>query len=325
MTESKTSVSTEAVANKPASKVNREISEFLKAGVQFGHETKRWNPKMKPYIFTTKNNIHIIDIDKSMDSLAKAIGFLEHAASEGVVLFVGTKRQATEIVKEEAIKAGGNYIINRWPGGLLTNFEQIKQSLKKYKELEREFQEGVEGRTKFEVSTMKKEWVKMNRLYEGVKSMDSFPKALVVVDVNYERNVITEAKKLGIPVVAIVDTNSDPDAVEYPIPGNDDAISSLRLLIGVLGEAVKNGNKGKGVKHEYIDYSKYEVKIKKVEEKKEEVVEVGESSEPKVMEVKKVKSEKKGEDNKGILENIQKEKEIKRQARASKEREKEGK
>ncbi len=309
----------------PTNKSSKDISEFLKAGVQFGHETKRWNPKMKSFIFTERNNIHIIDIDKSLDYLGKAVAFLEKAAAEGIILFVGTKRQATEIVKEESIKAGANYIINRWPGGLLTNFDQIKKSLKKYKDLEKDFQEGVEGRTKFEVSSMKKEWVKMNRLYEGVKTMDSYPKALVVVDVNYERNVITEAKKLGIPVVGIVDTNSDPEVVDFPIPGNDDAISSLKLLVGILGEAVKKGNSGKGVKHEFVDYSKFEVKIIKVEEKKEEFVEIRESFEPKVIEVKKVKIAKKGEESKGILENIQKEKEIKRQAKASKEREKEGK
>lgn len=298
-----------------------DVSSFLKAGVQFGHETKRWNPKMKKFIFTQKNNIHILDISKTIELLDVALKFLTDTASKGDILFVGTKRQATEIIKEQAINSGSYFIVNRWPGGLLTNFDQIKQSLKRYKELEKEFQEGVEGRTKFEVSNMKKEWVKMNRLYEGIKNMNSFPKAIVVVDINYERKVLTEAKRLGIPVVAIVDTNTDPDLVDYPIPGNDDAISSLRLLIGYLGNAVKKGNGGKGVKHEFVDYSTYEVKILKSEEKKEELLEVGEVTKVQAVEPVKVASSKKSQNQKGILESIQKEREAKRQVEASHERE----
>jgi len=302
-----------------------DVSDFLKAGVQFGHETKRWNPKMHKYIFAEKNNIHIIDISKTIESLETALKFLQETAASGDILFVGTKRQASDIVKEEANKAGAYFIVNRWPGGLLTNFDHIKKSLKKFKDLEKDFQEGVEGRTKFEVSSMKKEWVKMNRLYEGIKNMGNFPKAIVVVDINYERKVITEAKKLNIPVVAIVDTNTDPDLIDYPIPGNDDAISSIRLLVGQIAQAVLKGNKGKGVKHEFIDYSQYEVKILKTEEKKEEFVEVGETvkAHPEEAQVRTVKS--KTDQQVGILENIQKQKEIKRQAKASKEREKEEK
>jgi small subunit ribosomal protein S2 len=306
---------------KPSSKTLKiDVADFLKAGVQFGHETKRWNPKMQKYIFAQKNNIHIIDISKSVELLQKAVDFLQSVSSTGDILFVGTKRQASDIVKQQAIRSGAYYIINRWPGGLLTNFDQIKQSLKKYQSLETEFQTGVEGRTKFEVSNMKKEWVKMNRLYEGIKKMSSFPKAIVIVDINCERNVITEAEKLGIPVIAIVDTNTDPELVDYPVPGNDDAISSLRLLIGYFADAVLAGNKGNGIKHETVDYSKFEVKIRKVEEKKEELVEVGESPKAPTVEVKKVSTSKKS-NSKGILENIQKQKETKLQARASEERE----
>lgn len=297
-----------------------DVSDFLKAGVQFGHETKRWNPKMQKYIFAEKNNIHIIDISKTVEMLQVAVDFLQKVAATGDILFIGTKRQASEIVKQEATRAGAFYIINRWPGGLLTNFDQIKQSLKKFHSLETEFQTGVEGRTKFEVSTMKKEWVKMNRLYEGIKTMNGYPKAVVVVDINYERNVITEAKKLGIPVIAIVDTNTDPDLVDYPVPGNDDAISSLKLLVGYFADAVRAGNKAQGVKHEFVDYSKFEVKILKVEEKKEELVEVGESPKAPVVEVKKETKSTKKTDTKGILENIQKQKESRIQAKASEER-----
>ncbi len=311
---------TKEVAKSTSKSLKIEVADFLKAGVQFGHETKRWNPKMQKYIFAEKNNIHIIDISKSVELLEKAVEFLQKVSSTGDILFVGTKRQASDIVKQEAIRAGAYYIVNRWPGGLLTNFDLIKQSLKKYQTLETEFQTGVEGRTKFEVSNMKKEWVKMNRLYEGIKKMSSFPKAIVIVDINYERNVITEAKKLGIPVVAVVDTNTDPDLVDYPVPGNDDAISSLRLLVSYFADAVLTGNKGNGVKHEFVDYSKFEVKIRKVEEKKEELVEVGEEPKAPIAEPKKVSKPKKS-DSRGILENIQKQKETKLQARASEERE----
>lgn len=293
-------------------------ADLLKAGVQFGHETKRWNPKMKKYIFAEKGNIHIIDISKTLEKLEGVINFIQSMSATGDVLFVGTKRQASDIVKQEAIKAGSYYIINRWPGGLLTNFEQIKQSLKKFHTLEQEFKTGVEGRTKFEVSTMKKEWVKMNRLYEGIKTMNGYPKAIVVIDINYERNVITEAKKLGIPVVAIVDTNTNPDLVDYPIPGNDDAISSIKLLLGVISDAVLRGNKGQGVKHEYIDYSKYEVKILKTEEKKEDLVEVGASARTPVKESKQEERPSKGR-SRGILENIQKQKESRIHAKGLKE------
>ena len=307
---------------KSSGNITFNVSDFLKAGVQFGHETKRWNPKMEKYIFSSKNNIHIIDISKTIEMLETAVNFLTEISATGNILFIGTKRQASDIVKQEAIRSGSYYIINRWPGGLLTNFEQIKKSLKRFQTLENEFVTGVEGRTKFEVSNMKKEWVKMNRLYEGIKDMSTFPKAIVVVDVNYERNVITEAKKLGIPVVAIVDTNTNPDEVDYVIPGNDDAISSLKLLIGFLGDAVLKGNKGKGVAHKFVDYSKYEVKILKTEEKKEELVEVGTSStktiEPKVNKVERKTSKK--DESHGILESIQKAKESKIQTKASEER-----
>lgn len=296
-----------------------DISDFLKAGVQFGHETKRWNPKMQKYIFAEKNNIHIIDISKSVEMLQIAVDALGKIATTGDILFIGTKRQASDIVKQEAIRSGSFYIINRWPGGLLTNFEQIKQSLKRFNSLETEFQTGVEGRTKFEVSNMKKEWVKLNRLYEGIKTMNSYPKAVVVVDINYEHNVITEAKKLGIPVFAIVDTNTDPDLVDYPVPGNDDAISSLKLLVGYFASAVLVGNKGKGIKHEFVDYSKFEVKILKVEEKKEELVEIGDAPKVPVVEAPKIAKPTKG-GTKGILENIQKQRERKLQAKAFEER-----
>ena len=283
-----------------------DIKEFLKAGVQFGHETKKWNPLMKPYIFTSRNNIHIIDIAKSMEYLVAASRFLMQAASRGHIMFVGTKRQASEIVKKAAVDSGALFIVHRWPGGLLTNFSIINKSLKKFAKLEEEFEAGVANRTKFEISKMKKEWERMNRLYEGIKKFEKFPEALVVVDTNYERGAIKEAKKLGIPVVAMVDTNCDPTVIDYPIPSNDDALKSIELVVNLLKEAVLTGNKGKGIKHELKDFSKVEVHVVKIEEKDEApVVELTEETPKQVVATSEVG---KRQDKRGILEKIQEQK-----------------
>lgn len=298
-----------------------EIQSFLKAGVQFGHQAKKWNPKMKRFIFDKRGTIHIIDLSKTLPLLEKAMTFLANAASKGDVLFVGTKRQASEIVKENATKAGGHYIIHRWPGGMMTNFNLIKKSLKKLNELEREFEHGIEDRTKFEVSQMKKDWVKMNRLYEGIKTLDKLPTAIVVVDCKYEKSAILEARKLGIPIVALLDTNADPDLIDYAIPANDDAIKSVNLIIELLAEAVKKGNGGKGVKHELKDYSKFEVKLIKTDVVADDAVEVESPTEP-TQRIRKSTpaqpintTEKKGKSKgsgKGMLENIQNEAETKK-------------
>lgn len=301
-----------------------KVADFLKAGVQFGHETKKWDPAMKKYIFADKDNIHIIDISKTLPLLEEALQFLYQISLEGPILMVGTKRQASEIVKEAAMEAGAYFVTNRWPGGLLTNFEQIKQSIKVYNELEREFEEGIEGRTKFEISNMKKQWEKMNRLYEGIKSMQIFPKAVVVVDTKFEKNAIKEARALGLPIIAIVDTNSNPAGIDYPIPANDDAIGSIKILMQTFVEAIKAANSRQWVTHTFKDYSKAEIKIKKTEDKNEELVEITEES--KVEEENKVdakKSSPKKLDDKqvGALESIQREAESKKVQKASKERE----
>jgi len=237
------------------------IKELLKAGVQFGHEAKRWNPKMKKYIFGVKNNIHIIDINQTERKLEEAANFLRTASEKGKVLFIGTKRQASDIVKNEAIRAGAYFIDIRWAGGLLTNFSIVKRSLNKLNSLEKGFEEGIEGRTKYEVSVMKKEWERLNRLYSGIKTLSERPTAIVVLDVNYEKSAIRECRKLNLPIVGIVDTNSDPDNADYVIPANDDAIGSIKTLVGALADAVLDGNKGNGVKHELKDYSIMDVKI----------------------------------------------------------------
>lgn len=279
-----------------------DIQDFLKAGVQFGHETKKWNPLMKQYIFTSRNNIHIIDISQTMEALQTAANFLMQAAAKGLIMFVGTKRQASEIVKQAAVDCGAMFITHRWPGGLLTNFSVINKSLKKFIKLEEEFETGVVNRTKFEVSKMKKEWERMNRIYEGIKKFERFPEAVVVIDTNYERGVINEAKKMGIPIVAMVDTNCDPNAVEYPIPANDDALKSIELVMGILSQAVKKGNQGKGIKHEFKDFSKFNVQTVKAEEKVEEFAEVAEET-PKVFVAPTTTDTRHA--NKGILEKIQ--------------------
>ncbi len=244
------------------------VKDLLKVGIQFGHESKRWNPKMSKYIYSEKNRIHILDVNKTHEKLQEAINFLTNAAANGNVLFVGTKRQASEIVKREAIRAGAYFIDERWAGGLLTNFGVVRKSLAKLNGLEKSFEEGVEDRTKYEVSRMKKEWQRFNRLYSGIKNLSTKPTAIVIVDTNFEKSAVREARKVRIPIIGLVDTNSDPDKADYIIPGNDDAIGSITLICKILADAVLAGNKGNGIKHTLIDYSKLEIKITKKEEVK---------------------------------------------------------
>ncbi len=303
-----------------------ELQNFLKAGVQFGHEAKKWNPRMRDYIFRKRGNIHIIDLSKTFEQLEVALKFLYEAAKKGEVLFVGTKRQASDIVKQTAIESGANFIVHRWPGGLLTNFPMIQRSLKFYNDMESEFEHGVQDRTKFEVTKMKKDWEKITRIYEGIKTMNKFPSAIVVVDTNYEGNVIHEARKMNIPTVAIVDTNCDPNKVDYPIPANDDAIGSIKLIMGLLGQAVKAANPELKVKHNLKDYSKFEVKIIKSENKSEEVVELtvdAAKEQPRkfIPVMAPTKESKPGKDGaKGLLEKLQEDKETTKRKSAVKKR-----
>lgn len=295
------------------------MQDFLKAGVHFGHQIKKWNPQMEQYIFTKKDKIHIIDLSKTIPLLKKAAEFLFEAAGRGEIMILGTKRQAREVIKQTAIDSGSHYVINRWPGGLLTNYSMISKSVKRFLQLEEEFEKGIENRTKFEISQMKKDWIKMNRLYEGIKHMTKFPVAIVIVDSNYEKGSVIEARKKGIPVVALVDTNSDPTNVDYPIPANDDAIRSISLILKVLGTAIKAGNQGKGVVHTYKDYSKSEIKIIKTETKNEDIVEVKQVDNlPTISPKLNIEPVKSTTTSKGILESIQKEKEVKIQTRPKK-------
>ena len=219
------------------------IKELLEAGVHFGHETKRWNPKMKKYIFGAKNGIYIIDLEQTRDAILKACEFLRGIAASGAyVLFVGTKKQAQDIVKEEAERCGMFYVNQRWLGGMLTNYQTIKKSIKRLEEIETMKEDGRMAKlAKKEVSKLNKEAYKLNKNLEGVRSMEKLPKAMFVIDAKKEDIAVKEAKKLGIPVVGVVDTNSDPDKVDYVIPANDDAIRSIKLLTSLAAESVLAG------------------------------------------------------------------------------------
>jgi small subunit ribosomal protein S2 len=308
--------------SKPSTVKIPSDKELLKAGVQFGHESKRWNPKMSRYIYGTKNNIHIIDIQQTETKLKEAADFLKSAASQGQVLFVGTKRQASELVKREAIRVGAYFVDERWAGGILTNFQVVKKSLDKLNLIERQLEEGVQDRTKYEVSRMKKEWQRLSRLYSGIKALNQKPTAVVIIDSNFERSVVKEARKIKIPVVGIIDSNCDPESVDYVVPANDDAIGSIDLILKTLADGVLEGNQGKGVVHNMKDYTKVEVKIVKTEDATDEIekvdVEEGASEETPTQpherseESVKSKSVKSTGKAKGILERVKDEQDAKK-------------
>ena len=216
------------------------IKQLLEAGVHFGHPTKKWNPKMAEYIFTQRNGIHIVDLQKTVKKFEEAYNFVAELAAEGgTVLFIGTKKQATDAIKEEAVRSGMYYVNMRWPGGMLTNFKTIRKSIKRLKDLEKMQLDGTFNLLpKKEVAKILKEMEDLEKAYGGIKEMETLPSAVFVVDTRKERNAVLEAKKLGIPVVAIVDTNCDPDDADYIIPGNDDAIRAIKLISAALADAV---------------------------------------------------------------------------------------
>ena len=222
------------------------MKQLLEAGVHFGHQTRRWNPKMAKYIFTERNGIYIIDLQKTVRKVDEAFNFIRSVAQEGKkVLFVGTKKQAQEAVKEEAVRAGMFYVNERWLGGMLTNFQTIQKRIKRLKQLEQMEQDGTfEVLTKKEVLALRHEMERLEKFLGGIKEMNRLPGALYVVDPRKERIAVAEARKLGIPIVAIVDTNCDPDEIDYVIPGNDDAIRAVRLLTGRMADAVIEGSHG---------------------------------------------------------------------------------
>ncbi len=220
------------------------IKQLLEAGVHFGHQTSRWDPKMKPYIFGARNGIHIIDLQQTVVLLREVCRFVRDLAAQGgQFLFVGTKKQAQEVVREEAERCGMFYVNNRWPGGMLTNFHTIRKSIERLKKLEEmlETQAVAAALTKKEVLGLSRERDKLQAALGGIKSMRKLPDALFVVDTKKEEIAVKEARKLGIPVVAPIDTNCDPDVVTYKVPGNDDAIRAIRLFTNVVAEAVTEG------------------------------------------------------------------------------------
>ena len=257
------------------------MSYLLEAGVHFGHQTKRWNPKMKEYIFNARDGIYIIDLEKTVVCLENAYAKVKEIAENGgSFLFVGTKKQAIEASQEEAVRSESFYVTSRWLGGTLTNFRTIRRRVRRMEEIEKMQEDGTfEALPKKEVENIKKEYDKLNRNLAGIRGMDKLPNALIIVDPTKEINAIREARKLNIPVFGLVDTNCDPDAVDYVIPGNDDAVRSVKVVLGVLTNAICEA---KGLpltdyvtedSKEKKDFKTEATKETKKEEKVEEVVE----------------------------------------------------
>ena len=236
------------------------MSYLLEAGVHFGHQTKRWNPKMKEYIFNSRDDIYIIDLEKTQKLLEEAYNEIKTIASNGgKFLFVGTKKQSGEVAVEEALRSGSYYVTERWLGGTLTNFRTIRRRVKRLEDIEKMESDGTfDALPKKEVIQIKKEYDKLNTLLCGIREMTKLPQALIIVDPRKEYNAIKEARKLHIPVFGVVDTNGDPDLVDYVIPGNDDAVRSIKVLLGVLTNAICEANN-----LEIVDYVTEEDKNKK--------------------------------------------------------------
>ena len=274
------------------------MNNLLEAGVQFGHQTKRWNPKMKEYIFTSRDDIYIINLEKTVECIEKAYAEIKKIAENGgKFLFAGTKKQASEVCVEEALRSESFYVTERWLGGTLTNFRTIRRRVKRLEEIENMEKDGsFELLPKKEVIGLKKEYDKLNKVLCGIRNMDRLPNALIIVDPKKEINAIREARKLNIPVFGIVDTNCDPDDVDFVIPGNDDAVRSVKVVLGVLNNAICEA---KGL--EIVDYiteeepkkatKKEEVKEEK-EVKKQEKVEVKEDIKEEVKETSEDLSKK---------------------------------
>jgi small subunit ribosomal protein S2 len=226
--------------------ITPQVKELLEAGVHFGHQTRRWNPKMKPFIFTARNGIYIIDLQKTLTALEKARLKMKEVVGRGKgILFVGTKKQAKTVIEEEVGRCDGFYVTERWLGGMLTNFNTIKQSIKKLKDIERMREDGTLVKfTKKERAEFEHEAEKLQKVLGGIKEMNYLPGLVVIVDAKKEKIAVAEASKLGIPIVAIIDTNADPDPIDFPIAGNDDAIKSIRVLMRSLVDAAVEAKRG---------------------------------------------------------------------------------
>jgi small subunit ribosomal protein S2 len=219
------------------------MREMLEAGVHFGHQTRYWNPKMAPFIFGHRNKIHIVNLEKTLAMYQDALKFVRQlATNKGTILFVGTKRQAREIIKEEALRCAAPYVDYRWLGGMLTNFKTVKQSIKRLKDMETMVEDGsMDKLAKKEALSYQREIVKLERSLGGIKDMNGLPDAMFVIDVGYQKGAITEANKLGIPVIGVVDTNHSPEGIDYIIPGNDDSSRAIRLYARGVADAILEG------------------------------------------------------------------------------------
>jgi len=272
------------------------IKQLLEAGVHFGHQTKRWNPKMKKFIFGSRSGIYIIDLEKTEECINRARDFLLDITSKGeFVLFVGTKKQAQEVVQQEAIRSGMYYVTERWPGGLLTNYSTIKKSINRLKDIEKMRQDGTFAKlTKKEVAGLEKELAKLNKNFSGIVAMERMPKAMFVVDTKKEETAVREANRLSIPIIGLIDTNSNPDLISYPIPGNDDATKSIRVVTSIIVDAIIEGRKkflsylsteGVALKEEKEEKKplvlpEEEIKIKEIEEIVETTEPIEEETKP---------------------------------------------
>ncbi|NWF51184.1 MAG: 30S ribosomal protein S2 [Ignavibacteriaceae bacterium] len=270
-----------------------DITQLIEAGAHFGHLTRRWNPKMKPYIFMEKNGIHIIDLKKTQTSIADSYNELSKVAAEGKrVLFVGTKKQAKNIIETEARRCEMNWVSERWLGGMLTNFATIRKSVKRLNNIEKQETDGTFDKiTKKERLVLTREKDKLKKILEGVESMSKLPGALFVVDIKKEAIAVQEARRLGIPVFAIVDTNCDPDIVDYLIPANDDAVKTIDLIVKQMADAVIEG----AVKAKEIKAEEMADKERMKKEREEESSEDNEVEKPKRMREKKTEEKKKEE------------------------------
>jgi small subunit ribosomal protein S2 len=326
------------------------MKDLLEAGVHFGHQTRRWNPKMRPYIFTERNDIYIIDLQQTLGKLEEAYNFVRDLTSKGgIILFVGTKKQAQDAIKDEAERCGMPYVAYRWLGGMLTNFKTISSRIKRLEELEEMKEKGMfETLPRKEVMRLEKELLKLQRNLGGIRNLDRLPDAVFIIDTKKEEIAVKEARKLGIPIVAIVDTNCDPDEVDYVIPGNDDAIRSAALITSVIADAVVEGRgiweaQQKEVEAKLLEEEKKEAALKEKaeekvseeekketalkeektsEEKKEEPLKEEKAEGEKVGEKKEEKAEEKEEEEK---EEVEKKEEVKRSKEEKSEEKKEEK
>lgn len=242
------------------------LADLLESGVHFGHQTRRWNPKMSPFIYTARNGVHIIDLVQTAQLLDDAYDYVRSSAEQGKrFLFVGTKRQAAGIVAQEASRCGAYYVNQRWLGGMLTNWETIKSRTERLKELEQLEESGnLDKRPKKEASVLRRELEKLQKYLGGIKAMRKIPDIVVIVDLRREHNAILECQKLGLPIVSMLDTNCDPDYVDVPIPANDDAIRSIKLVVGKLADAIYEGRHGQLDSSE--DYEEFEGTIEDIED-----------------------------------------------------------